>query len=88
MKFILMMFKPYGTGDHDIGTWSPEDRKAHGMFMYMMDRELVESGERIAGEGLAPPAQTKIVRAGRMARRRSPTVLSRNPRSSSPASGS
>jgi hypothetical protein len=64
MKFILMMLKPYGTGDHDMKNWSAEDRQAHWMFMYTMDRELVASGERIAGEGLASPSQAKIVRAG------------------------
>jgi hypothetical protein len=45
--------------------WTPDDLKAHMMFMHQLDQELTESGERVAGEGLAPPSEARIVRAGK-----------------------
>ena len=65
MKYMLMMHAPRGTGDYQIGSWAPEDFKAHLQFMHRIDQELTESGEKVAGEGLAPPGQAKIVRAGK-----------------------
>jgi len=62
---MLLMHKPYGTGEYQAGSWSPEDLQAHGQFMYNLDRELAKSGERVAGEGLAAPREAKIVRAGK-----------------------
>lgn len=65
MKYMLMMHAPGGTGDYQVTNWAPEDLQAHLRFMHRMDTELAESGEKVAGEGLAPPAQAKIVRAGK-----------------------
>ena len=65
MKYMLMMHAPRGTGDYQVSSWAPQDLEAHLQFMHRMDKELAESGEKVAGEGLAPPGQAKVVRAGR-----------------------
>ena len=64
MKFILMMHAPRGTGDYQINSWSPEDFQAHLAFMHQLNRELTESGELAGAQGLAPPSEARIVRAG------------------------
>jgi hypothetical protein len=66
MRYILMMHAPRGNGDdYQVSHWSPEDLKAHIGFMHQLNRDLTESGELVSGEGLAPPAQARIVRARR-----------------------
>jgi hypothetical protein len=65
MKFMLMMHAPGGTGDYQIGDWTPDDFKAHIAFMHRFNKELTEAGEFVGGEGLAPPGQAKSVRAGK-----------------------
>ena len=65
MKYILMMHAPRGTGDYQINSWSPDDFKAHIAFMQRLNRELTDSGELVGAEGLAPPGQAKVVRAGK-----------------------
>jgi hypothetical protein len=66
MRYILMMHAPRGNGDdYQVSQWSPEDLKAHIAFMHQLNRDLTESGELVSGEGLAPPAQARIVRARR-----------------------
>src|SRR3989454_5536764 len=65
MKFMLMMNAPRGTGDWGIIKWSEEDLKAHIRFMKSFNRELQEAGELVGGEGLAAPAQARVVRAGK-----------------------
>ena len=65
MKFMLMMNAPRGTGDWGVMKWSEEDLKAHIRFMKSFDRELQEAGELVGGEGLAAPAQARVVRAGK-----------------------
>ena len=62
---MLMMHAPRGSGDYQVSSWAPQDLEAHMKFMHNMDKELDASGEKIAGEGLAPPAKAKIVRAGK-----------------------
>ncbi|HEY3252962.1 MAG TPA: YciI family protein [Polyangiaceae bacterium] len=64
MKFMLMMHAPRGTGDYQINQWKPEELRAHIQFMKDLNRELREAGELVAAEGLAPPGQARIVRAG------------------------
>jgi hypothetical protein len=64
MKYMLMMHAPRGTGEYQITGWSPEDFQAHMAFMHRLNQELTKSGEWVAGEGLAPPGQAKVVRAG------------------------
>jgi len=65
MKYMMMMNAPRGTGDYQINDWSPEDFKAHMAFMHDLNRKLAEAGEMVACEGLTPPAQATLVRAGK-----------------------
>ena len=66
MKYMLMMHAPgSATGDYQINNWSPEDFQAHLEFMFALNRELTRLGELVAAEGLAPPGQARVVRAGK-----------------------
>ena len=65
MKFMLMMHAPRGTGDYQINNWTPDDFKAHIAFMHALNRDLKSAGEFVGAEGLAPPGQAKVVRAGK-----------------------
>lgn len=65
MKYMLMMHAPRGTGDYQVGSWSPEDFKAHIEFMHQLNRDLTESGELAGAEGLAAPGEALVVRAGK-----------------------
>jgi hypothetical protein len=62
---MLMMHAKRGTGDWAVMNWKPEDLKAHIGFMKQFDVELREAGELVAAEGLAAPAQARVVRAGK-----------------------
>jgi hypothetical protein len=64
MKFILMMNAPRGTGDYQIFNWPAEDLGAHIAFMKRLNQELRDEGAWVGAEGLAPPGQARIVRAG------------------------
>ncbi len=64
MRYMLMMQAPMGTGDYQINSWAPEDLEAHIGFMHELNKELTESGELAAAEGLAAPGEAKVVRAG------------------------
>lgn len=64
MKYMLMMHAPRGTGDWAVADWKPEELKAHIGFMHDLNRELVDRGELVAGEGLAAPGEARVVRAG------------------------
>jgi hypothetical protein len=61
MKYMLMMH--YAGEGEPIGTWPPEDIKAHIAFMLRFNKELKDSGELVGAEGLAGPEQAKVVRA-------------------------
>ena len=63
MKYMLMMNAPRGTGDWQVLNWPPQDLKAHIEFMKRFARELGEAGELVGAEGLAAPAQARVVRA-------------------------
>ena len=63
MKFMLMMHAPRGTGDWQVMSWAPEDLKAHIAFMHQFNHELKNAGQLVGAEGLASPAQAKVVRA-------------------------
>ena len=65
MRYMLMMHAPRGTGDYQIGSWAPHELKAHIEFMHQVNRELVEKGEMVSGQGLTPPGQARLVRAGK-----------------------
>lgn len=64
MKYILMMT---GTkaGVESYRAWSQKDVQAHFAFLGRLNKELSESGELVANEGLAGPDQAKVVRAGK-----------------------
>lgn len=64
MRYMLMMHTPRGTGDYAINDWSPEDFRAHIGFMHQLNQELTASGEWVDGQGLTPPSQARLVRAG------------------------
>lgn len=64
MKFMLMMHAPRGTGDYEINSWSPQDFEAHIAFMHQINKELTEAGELADCQGLTPPGEARIVRAG------------------------
>lgn len=64
MKYMLMMHTPrLGWKDAGIGTWPPEDIKAHINFMHRFNRELTEAGELVSAQGLALPEEARLVRA-------------------------
>jgi hypothetical protein len=66
MKFMLMMNAPRGaSGDWAVSKWSADDFKAHIAFMKRFNSELREEGVLVGAEGLAPPDQARIVRAGK-----------------------
>lgn len=64
MKYMMMMNTPRGTGDYKINDWSPEDFRAHIEFMMRFNDELKSAGEFVDGQGLAPPGEARLVRAG------------------------
>lgn len=64
MRYMLMMNVPGGTGDYKINDWSPDDFKAHIAFMHRFNKELRDAGEWVDGQGLTPPGQAILVRAG------------------------
>jgi hypothetical protein len=64
MKYMLMMHAPRaGWSTAGIGTWPPEDIKAHINFMKRFSQELTESGNFVDAQGLAGPEEARIVRA-------------------------
>ena len=65
MRYMLMMNVPAGTGEYQISDWSPEDVKAHMAFMGSYNKDLQAAGEWVDGQGLTPPSQAKLVRAGK-----------------------
>ncbi len=65
MRYMLMMHVPRATGDYQISSWSPEDFKAHIAFMHRFNKELTEAGELVDAQGLTPPKEARVVRAGR-----------------------
>lgn len=64
MKYMLMMHAPRGNGDYQIFDWTPEALQAHIEFMHALNRDLKNAGEFVTAEGLTPPGQARIVRAG------------------------
>jgi hypothetical protein len=63
MKYMLMMnTMKAGQG---VPAWPKKDLQAHVAFMMSFVKELRETGELVAAEGLAFPNQAKVVRAGK-----------------------
>jgi hypothetical protein len=65
MRFMLMMHAPRGDGLYQINSWSPDDLKSHIGFMHELNKELKQAGEFVDAQGLTPPGQAKLVRAGK-----------------------
>ena len=65
MKFMLMMNAPRGTGDWGVMQWKPEELQAHIGHMKQLHKDLTAEGVLVGAEGLAPPGQARIVRAGK-----------------------
>lgn len=63
MKYMMMMHHP-GQGPYQMMSWPPEDIANHIEFMKAFAGKLMAAGEWVDGQGLAMPAQAKIVRAG------------------------
>jgi hypothetical protein len=63
MKFMLMMNAPRGDGDWGVNNWKMEELKAHVGFMKALNQELKKEGVFVVGEGLAMPAEARLVRA-------------------------
>jgi hypothetical protein len=63
MKYMLMMNTPRG-GDYGIMSWPKKDIEAHIAFMIGFAKKLRGSSELVGAEGLASPAEAKLVRAG------------------------
>jgi len=61
MKYILLMSgtKP---GVESYHAWSKQDIQAHMAVLQRLNTELTESGELVATQGLAEPAEAKVVR--------------------------
>lgn len=64
MKYILMMTGTKG-GVDSYRAWSEKDIQAHFAFLGRLNKDLKDSGEFVANEGLAGPEQAKIVRAAK-----------------------
>jgi hypothetical protein len=64
MKYILLMT---GTkaGVDTYRAWSPGDIQAHFAYLNRLNKDLIESGEFVATQGLAGPDQARVVRAGK-----------------------
>jgi hypothetical protein len=65
MRFMLMMHAPKGAGDYQVNNWTPEEFNAHIAFMHQFNARLTAAGELVGAEGLAPPGQARVVRAGK-----------------------
>jgi hypothetical protein len=66
MKFMLMMNAPGGKGGQwDVTKWKPEEFQAHIGFMIRFNGELQNEGVLVGAQGLAPPNQARVVRAGK-----------------------
>lgn len=61
MKYILLMSGTKSGVEHYL-TWSQEDRDAHMAILRGINKELAESGEFVATQGLASPHEARVVR--------------------------
>ncbi len=64
MKYILMMNAPKN-GWEQFMKWPKEILQAHIQFMINLNQKLKQSGELVQAEGLTPPNEAKVVRAGK-----------------------
>jgi hypothetical protein len=64
MKYILMMNAPKG-GWEGLMSWPKETQQAHIQFMMGFTKKLADAGELVSAEGLTPPNEAKVVKAGK-----------------------
>lgn len=64
MKYILLM-NTMKAGREPLRGWSKQDFQAHCAYLMGLNKELSDSGELVATEGLSFPDQAKLVRAGK-----------------------
>jgi len=64
MKYILLMVGAKA-GVDAYKAWSEKDIQEHFAYLTGINKELSESGEFVANEGLGSPEQAKLVRAGK-----------------------
>lgn len=64
MKYILMMHAPRSDDGYAVSQWPPEAFQRHIEFMMALNAELEAAGELVGAEGLAPPSDARVVRAG------------------------
>lgn len=64
MKFILLTGGTQAAWD-SFSAWPRKDVQAYAAFVNALNKELGESGELVAAEGLTGPDQAKLVRAGK-----------------------
>jgi len=63
MKYILLM-NGNKAGVDSYRAWSKSDIQAHFEFLKRLNKDLMESGELVANEGLGSPEQARVVRSG------------------------
>ena len=63
MRYILLM-NGSKAGVDTYRAWSKADIQAHFEFLKRLNKDLTESGELVANEGLGSPEQARAVRAG------------------------
>jgi len=61
MKYILLMSST-NAGVFGYHTWSPSERDTHMEALRTLVKELVETSEFVAAQGLAEPKEAKVVR--------------------------
>lgn len=65
MRYMLMMHAPRGNGEYQVNSWKPGELEAHIGFMHDLNQQLTAAGELVGAEGLAPPGEARLVRAGK-----------------------
>ena len=63
MKYMLIMNSPRD-GYEQYMKWPKKILEANAAFMQTFTKKLIAAGEFVGAEGLAPPTQAKLVRAG------------------------
>ncbi|MFI9504972.1 YciI family protein [Nocardia sp. NPDC052566] len=62
MKYMLLKtYAPTAYCDTPIQDWTPEEIKAHIDFQRMLGEQLAAAGELVDAQGLATPAEARIV---------------------------
>jgi hypothetical protein len=61
MKYILLMSST-NAGVSGYQRWSPSDRDTHMEALRILVKELVETSEFVAAQGLAEPKEARVVR--------------------------